>query len=61
MQYKEVGNMLSYLVCLFQSFKVGYVVFHNSTSITAAKSHPHNVPLVVCTEQRPVKTGVQSG
>ncbi|KAI3359340.1 hypothetical protein L3Q82_002844 [Scortum barcoo] len=42
-----------------QGFKVGYVVFQNSSSVTAAKSHPHNVPLVVCTEQRPVKTGVQ--
>ncbi|XP_051244955.1 ribosomal RNA-processing protein 7 homolog A [Dicentrarchus labrax] len=42
-----------------QGFKVGYIVFQNSSSITAAKSHPHDVPLVVCTEQRPVRTGVQ--
>lgn len=47
-------------VCLFQGFKVGYIVFHNSSSIKAAKSHPHDVPLVVSTEQRPVRTGVQS-
>lgn len=50
-----------YLLCLFQGFKVGYIVFQNSTSITAAKSHPHDAPLVVCTEQHPVKTGVESG
>ncbi|XP_070779797.1 ribosomal RNA-processing protein 7 homolog A [Enoplosus armatus] len=42
-----------------QGFKVGYIVFQNSSSLAAAKSHPHDVPLVVCTEQRPVKTGVQ--
>ncbi|XP_026201937.1 ribosomal RNA-processing protein 7 homolog A [Anabas testudineus] len=42
-----------------QGFKVGYIVFQNSTSITAAKSHPHDAPLVVCTEQHPVKTGVE--
>ncbi|KAI4822315.1 hypothetical protein KUCAC02_007869 [Chaenocephalus aceratus] len=42
-----------------QGFKVGYVVFENSSSIAAAKSHPHNVPLVVCTEKCLVKTGTQ--
>ncbi|KAM9346516.1 ribosomal RNA-processing protein 7 homolog A [Symphorus nematophorus] len=42
-----------------QGFNVGYIVFQNSSSITAAKSHPHNVPLVVSTEQHPVRTGVQ--
>ncbi|KAM4634486.1 ribosomal RNA-processing protein 7 homolog A [Polymixia lowei] len=42
-----------------QGFKVGYIVFHNPSSITVVKSHPHNVPLVVSTEQRPVRTGVQ--
>ncbi|KAG8006418.1 Ribosomal RNA-processing protein 7-like protein A [Nibea albiflora] len=42
-----------------QGFKVGYVVFQNASSLKAAKSHPHDVPLVVCTEQRPVRTGVQ--
>lgn len=42
-----------------QGFKVGYVVFENGSSISAAKSHPHDVPLVVSTEQRTVKTGVQ--
>uniref|UniRef100_A0A1A7XHY8 Ribosomal RNA processing 7 homolog A n=2 Tax=Iconisemion striatum TaxID=60296 RepID=A0A1A7XHY8_9TELE len=42
-----------------QGFKVGYIVFEKSSSIAAAKSHPHDVPLVVCTDQRPVKTGVQ--
>ncbi|XP_073350660.1 ribosomal RNA-processing protein 7 homolog A [Pagrus major] len=42
-----------------QGFKVGYIVFQNSSSIKVAKSHPHNVPLVVSTEQRPVRTGVQ--
>ncbi|KAL3987499.1 hypothetical protein ACER0C_014614 [Sarotherodon galilaeus] len=42
-----------------QGFKVGYVVFQISSSLPAVKSHPHDVPLVVCTEQRPVKTGLQ--
>ncbi|KAG7216213.1 hypothetical protein INR49_029062 [Caranx melampygus] len=42
-----------------KGFKVGYIVFHKSSSINAAKAHPHNVPLVVSTEQHPVKTGVQ--
>ncbi|XP_068435234.1 ribosomal RNA-processing protein 7 homolog A [Clinocottus analis] len=42
-----------------QGFKVGYVVFQTASSLSAAKSHPHNVPLVVCTEERQVKTGVQ--
>ncbi|XP_074511607.1 ribosomal RNA-processing protein 7 homolog A [Sebastes fasciatus] len=42
-----------------QGFKVGYVVFQSSSSLTVAKSHPHDVPLVVCTEQRPVRTGTQ--
>lgn len=42
-----------------QCFKVGYVVFQASSSIRVAKSHPHNVPLVVSTEEHPVKTGVQ--
>lgn len=39
---------------------MGYIVFQNSSSLTAAKSHPHNVPLVVSTEKHPVRTGVQS-
>lgn len=47
-------------ICSLQGFKVGYIVFQRSSSLTAAKSHPHNVPMVVCTEQRPVRTGVQS-
>ncbi|XP_061604647.1 ribosomal RNA-processing protein 7 homolog A [Phyllopteryx taeniolatus] len=42
-----------------QGFKVGYIVFHSPSSIAAAKSHPYNVPLVVCSTQRTVKTGVQ--
>ncbi|KAM6904838.1 ribosomal RNA-processing protein 7 homolog A [Xenentodon cancila] len=42
-----------------QGFKVGYIVFQNSSSLTAVKSHSYDVPLVVCTEQRPVRTGVQ--
>ncbi|XP_040918924.1 ribosomal RNA-processing protein 7 homolog A [Toxotes jaculatrix] len=42
-----------------KGFKVGYIVFQKSSSVAAAKSHPHSVPLVVCTEQRPVRTGVQ--
>ncbi|KAM8844562.1 ribosomal RNA-processing protein 7 homolog A [Spinachia spinachia] len=42
-----------------QGFKVGYVVFQNSTSVAAAKSHPHDTPLLVCTQERTVRTGVQ--
>ncbi|XP_064842477.1 ribosomal RNA-processing protein 7 homolog A-like isoform X1 [Oncorhynchus masou masou] len=42
-----------------QGFRVGYIVFQKASSITAVKSHPHDVPLVVSTEQRPVWTGLQ--
>ncbi|XP_049925959.1 ribosomal RNA-processing protein 7 homolog A [Epinephelus moara] len=42
-----------------QCFKVGYIVFQNSSSVAAVKSHPHDVPLVVCTEEHPVRTGSQ--
>ncbi|CAJ1075793.1 ribosomal RNA-processing protein 7 homolog A [Xyrichtys novacula] len=42
-----------------QGFKVGYIVFQNSSGIAAAKKHDYDVPLVVSTEQHPVKTGVQ--
>ncbi|XP_041851491.1 ribosomal RNA-processing protein 7 homolog A [Melanotaenia boesemani] len=42
-----------------QGFKVGYITFEKSSSLSVVKSHPHDVPLVVCTEQRPVTTGVQ--
>ncbi|XP_077474921.1 ribosomal RNA-processing protein 7 homolog A [Stigmatopora argus] len=41
-----------------QSFNVGYIVFKSPSSIAAAKSHPHDVPLVVCSTERTVKTGV---
>lgn len=43
-----------------QGFKVGYVVFQTASSVSAAKSHPRDEPLVVCTEERQVKTGSQS-
>ncbi|XP_051904482.1 ribosomal RNA-processing protein 7 homolog A [Hippocampus zosterae] len=42
-----------------QAFKVGYIVFDRSSSIAAAKSHPPNLPLVVCSTKRTVQTGVQ--
>ncbi|XP_076020650.1 ribosomal RNA-processing protein 7 homolog A [Genypterus blacodes] len=42
-----------------QGFKVAYIVFEKSSSVTAAKSHPHDVALLVSTEQRPVRTGIQ--
>lgn len=35
-------------------------MFKKSSSISAAKSHPHKSSLVVCTEQHPVRTGVES-
>ncbi|XP_070704465.1 ribosomal RNA-processing protein 7 homolog A [Pempheris klunzingeri] len=57
---QDSGPMLSKLFkpAEKRGFKVGYIVFQNSSSVAAAKSHPHDVPLVVCTEQRPVRTGV---
>ncbi|KAJ8363314.1 hypothetical protein SKAU_G00121450 [Synaphobranchus kaupii] len=42
-----------------EGFKVGYIVFKNGSSVTAAKSHPPDTPLVVSTEERPVRTGLQ--
>ncbi|XP_028310366.1 ribosomal RNA-processing protein 7 homolog A [Gouania willdenowi] len=42
-----------------QGFKVGYIVFQNASSVSAVKSHAFDVPLVVQTKERPVKTGVQ--
>ncbi|KAM8724374.1 ribosomal RNA-processing protein 7 homolog A [Acanthopagrus schlegelii] len=59
--FQESGPKLSrfFKPAAKQGFKVGYIVFHNSSTIKAAKSHPHDVPLVVSTEQRPVRTGVQ--
>ncbi|XP_024289088.1 ribosomal RNA-processing protein 7 homolog A isoform X2 [Oncorhynchus tshawytscha] len=42
-----------------QRFRVGYIVFQKAIIITAVKSHPHDVPLVVSTEQQPVWTGLQ--
>uniref|UniRef100_A0A3P8VD88 Ribosomal RNA processing 7 homolog A n=1 Tax=Cynoglossus semilaevis TaxID=244447 RepID=A0A3P8VD88_CYNSE len=43
-----------------KGFKVGYIVFKKPSSVNAAKSHPVDVPLIVSTEEHPVKTGVQS-
>ncbi|XP_061740746.1 ribosomal RNA-processing protein 7 homolog A-like [Nerophis ophidion] len=42
-----------------QCFKVGYVVFRACSGIAAVKSHPFDVPLVVCSTQPGVKTGVR--
>ncbi|KAG5853933.1 hypothetical protein ANANG_G00032090 [Anguilla anguilla] len=42
-----------------EGFKVGYIVFKNGSGVTAAKSHPADAPLVVSTEQRPVRTGLK--
>ncbi|XP_008328540.1 ribosomal RNA-processing protein 7 homolog A [Cynoglossus semilaevis] len=42
-----------------KGFKVGYIVFKKPSSVNAAKSHPVDVPLIVSTEEHPVKTGVQ--
>uniref|UniRef100_A0AAY4D3C6 RRM domain-containing protein n=1 Tax=Denticeps clupeoides TaxID=299321 RepID=A0AAY4D3C6_9TELE len=41
-----------------QGFSVGYIVFKNSSSVSAAKSHPHDEPLIASTEKRPVKMGI---
>lgn len=57
----DTFSVLSLLCFHFlQGFRVGYIVFQKAISITAVKSHPHDVPLVVSTEQRPVWTGLQS-
>ncbi|XP_036392095.1 ribosomal RNA-processing protein 7 homolog A [Megalops cyprinoides] len=42
-----------------EGFRVGYIVFKNSSSVAAAKSHPTDTPLVVSTDERPVRTGLQ--
>ncbi|KAJ3600471.1 hypothetical protein NHX12_031452 [Muraenolepis orangiensis] len=42
-----------------QGFKVGYVVFLKANSIKLAKAHPHSIPLLVSTKERPVSTGLQ--
>ncbi|XP_053708061.1 ribosomal RNA-processing protein 7 homolog A [Synchiropus splendidus] len=42
-----------------QGFKVGYIVFEKPSSVSAAKSHPHSVPLLVSTEERPIRTGLE--
>ncbi|XP_035258541.1 ribosomal RNA-processing protein 7 homolog A [Anguilla anguilla] len=42
-----------------EGFKVGYIVFKSGSGVTAAKSHPADAPLVVSTEQRPVRTGLK--
>ncbi|KAL4658024.1 Gastric cancer antigen Zg14-like [Arapaima gigas] len=44
---------------LKKGFSVAYVVFTNPSGVKAAKFHPYNVPLVVCTENRPVRVGIQ--
>ncbi|KAK7939357.1 hypothetical protein WMY93_002683 [Mugilogobius chulae] len=41
-------------------FRVGYIVFENPSSVKVAKSHPPSEPLVVSTEEHPVKTGIQT-
>nr|XP_020480598.1 ribosomal RNA-processing protein 7 homolog A [Monopterus albus] len=58
---KESGPKLSkfFRAADKKGFNVGYIVFQSSASVSAAKSHPHDVPLVVCTELHPVRTGVQ--
>ncbi|XP_035380777.1 ribosomal RNA-processing protein 7 homolog A [Electrophorus electricus] len=40
-------------------FKVGYVVFKNTSSISAALVHPYESHLIVSTQERPVPTGMQ--
>ncbi|XP_074552956.1 ribosomal RNA-processing protein 7 homolog A [Halichoeres trimaculatus] len=42
-----------------QGFKVGYIVFSNSSSVSAAKKHPYDSRLVISTEKHPVRAGVQ--
>uniref|UniRef100_A0A9J8BJG8 Ribosomal RNA processing 7 homolog A n=1 Tax=Cyprinus carpio carpio TaxID=630221 RepID=A0A9J8BJG8_CYPCA len=42
-----------------QCFRVAYIVFRHASGVNAAKRHPENVPLVVSTAERPVRTGIQ--
>ncbi|XP_023685704.2 ribosomal RNA-processing protein 7 homolog A [Paramormyrops kingsleyae] len=42
-----------------EGFSVAYIVFKKASSVKAAKSHPHNIPLVVSTEQQPIKVGLK--
>uniref|UniRef100_A0A8C1MS41 Ribosomal RNA processing 7 homolog A n=1 Tax=Cyprinus carpio TaxID=7962 RepID=A0A8C1MS41_CYPCA len=41
-----------------QCFRVAYIVFRHASGVNAAKRHPENVPLVVSTAERPVRTGI---
>ncbi|XP_012681171.1 ribosomal RNA-processing protein 7 homolog A [Clupea harengus] len=41
-----------------QGFSVGYIVYTKPSGVTAAKTHPQNVPLIVSTEDHPVRTGL---
>ncbi|KAM6956962.1 ribosomal RNA-processing protein 7 homolog A [Aplochiton taeniatus] len=58
-EHAEIKLAKAFTPAQKQCFRVGYIVFENSTSIAAAKTHPHDVPLLVSTDERPVKTGVQ--
>ncbi|KAK2917190.1 hypothetical protein Q8A67_001564 [Cirrhinus molitorella] len=42
-----------------QCFRVAYIIFKHPSSVKAAKCHPMNVPLIVSTADRPVKTGIR--
>ncbi|XP_063079920.1 ribosomal RNA-processing protein 7 homolog A [Engraulis encrasicolus] len=42
-----------------QGFSVGYIVYKKPSGVTTAKAHPQDVPLIVSTEENPVKTGLQ--
>uniref|UniRef100_A0A8C9RSV3 Ribosomal RNA processing 7 homolog A n=1 Tax=Scleropages formosus TaxID=113540 RepID=A0A8C9RSV3_SCLFO len=44
---------------LTKGFSVGYVVFTSPSGVKAAKSHPRDIPLIVSTENHPVKVGIQ--
>lgn len=57
----EVENTLSkhFTPARRQCFKVGYIVFEDASSVTAAKSHPLKSPLLVSTGKKPVRVGLK--
>ncbi|XP_051572516.1 ribosomal RNA-processing protein 7 homolog A [Myxocyprinus asiaticus] len=41
-----------------QCFRVGYIIFKNTSSVTEAKCHSSSIPLIVSTKDRPIRTGI---
>ncbi|XDV10982.1 hypothetical protein PO909_000061 [Leuciscus waleckii] len=41
-----------------QCFRVAYIVFTSASGVRSAKRHPHTLPLIVSSAERPVRTGI---